>query len=772
MEENTSYPLMYLEDDASKDVSELIPLLSSEDEEQFNKEETPKTLPILPLKNMVLFPGVVIPITVGRDTSISLVQKANKSSKIVGVVAQIDPKVEDPKQKELYSIGTVAKILKLLKMPDGSTTVIMQGKKRFSLDTITKEKPFLEAEVSAYGSSAKQSITDKKFDALIASIKDLANNIIKLSPNLPSEAMLAIKNIESPGFLINFIASNMRAEVEKKQEILELLDLEERATLLLKRLTKNLQMLELKNDIQAKVKTDIDQQQREFFLNQQMKTIQEELGGNPLDQQIEEFEKKAKKKKWSSAVKDVFNKELGKLKRMNPASSEFSVQINYLENLVELPWNVYTKDNLDLKKAQSVLNQDHFGLDKVKERIIEHLAVLKLKKDLKSPIICLHGPPGVGKTSLGKSIARALDRKYVRMSLGGVKDEAEIRGHRRTYIGAMPGRILQNIKKVKSSNPVFILDEIDKVGNDFHGDPSSALLEVLDPEQNNTFHDNFIEVDYDLSKVMFIATANNIGTIQPALRDRMEMIEVSGYTVEEKIEIAHKYIIPKLIKDHGLKSADLSLEKKNIEYVIEQYTMESGVRGLEKKLAKIVRNTAKKIALEEKYQKKIKKERISSILGKGISKEKYQNNDIAGVVTGLAWTSVGGDVLFIETSINKGKGKLSLTGNLGNVMKESATIALQYLKSHPKLIGLQADVFDKWDVHLHVPQGATPKDGPSAGITILTSIASIFTQRKIREKLAMTGEITLRGDVLPVGGIKEKILAAKRANIKEIILCQ
>ncbi len=758
--------------DELNESSELIPLLSSEDEEQFNKEKTPKQLPILPLKNMVLFPGVVLPITVGRDKSIELIQKAYKGDKTVGVVAQKNAKIEEPKVIDLYSIGTVARILKLLKMPDGSTTVIIQGKKRFELSTITQEEPYLIAEVKAYGQDTVKADSDKEFEALISSIKDLANNIIKLSPQLPSEAVLAIKNIESPGFLINFIASNMRAEIQEKQELLELTEIKKRATLLLEKLTKNLQLLELKNDIQEKVKTDIDQQQREFFLNQQMKTIQEELGGSPTDQEVKAFEKKSKQKKWGKEVQKVFDKELNKLKRMNPASSEFSVQINYIENLVELPWNEYTKDNFDLKKAQNILDADHSGLEKVKDRIIEHLAVLKLKKDMKAPIICLHGPPGVGKTSLGKSIAQALNRKYIRMSLGGLRDEAEIRGHRRTYIGAMPGRILQNIKKVKSSNPVFILDEVDKVSADYHGDPSSALLEVLDPEQNNTFHDNFIEVDYDLSKVMFIATANNISKIQPALRDRMEMIHVSGYTVEEKVNIAQKHLIPKLIKEHGLKKTDIQIDKAVTEKLIEGYTMESGVRTLEKKLAKLVRNAAKNIALEKKYSKKVKKDALVDILGKSISKDKYKNNQHVGVVTGLAWTSVGGDILFIESSINKGKGKLNLTGNLGNVMKESAQLALQFLKSNHKLIGISPEVFDQHDLHIHVPQGAVKKDGPSAGITMLTSIASIFTNRKVKSHLAMSGEITLRGEVLPVGGIKEKILAAKRAGIKEIILCK
>lgn len=752
--------------------TELIPLLTSEDEEQFNSESIPDNLPILPLRNMVLFPGVVIPITVGRDKSIKLVKDAYKGEKIIGVVAQKNQSIEDPSEEHLYNIGTVARILRMLRMPDGSTTVIIQGKKRFKTESILQMEPYISANISPYGDGEPVSNKNNKFEALIGSIRDLAINIIKQSPQLPSEATIAVKNIESPAFLINFISSNMNASINEKQELLEMINLEERANSLLKKLTKELQMLQLKNDIQAKVKFDIDQQQKEFFLHQQMKTIQEELGGSPMDTEIKELEKKAKNKKWSQEVKKIFEKEIGKLQRMNTSSAEFSVQMNYVETLVDLPWGEYTKDNFDLKRAEKILDRDHYGLEKVKERIIEHLAVLKLKNDMKAPILCLYGPPGVGKTSLGKSVAEALNRKYIRMSLGGLRDEAEIRGHRRTYIGAMPGRVLQNMKKVKSSNPVFILDEIDKVGNDFHGDPSSALLEVLDPEQNNAFHDNFIEIDYDLSKVMFIATANNLNTIQPALRDRMEIINVTGYTVEEKIEIAKKHLIPKLLKEHGLKKTDIKIDKAVLEKVIESYTMESGVRKLEKRLAKIIRHIAKSIAMEEEYNKTIKKQDLQPILGKGISKEKYTSNDVAGVVTGLAWTAVGGDILFIETSLTKGKGRLTLTGNLGDVMKESATIALEYLKSHAHLIGLEQEIFDKWNIHIHVPEGATPKDGPSAGITMLTALASAFTQRKVKAKLAMTGEITLRGSVLPVGGIKEKILAAKRANITEIILCE
>ena len=752
--------------------SELIPLMTPEDEELINKEKVPSVLPILPLRNTVLFPGVVIPITAGRDASIQLIKDANAGDKIIGVVAQKNEEVENPTENDIYKTGVVAQILRVLKMPDGNTTVIIQGKKRFEIDQIVETKPYLKASTKEIIENRDLEKT-KEFTAIIDSIKDLALQIIKANPMLPSEASFAIKNIQSNSFLVNFISSNMDLTVKEKQVLLAQSNLKERALLTLKKLNKELQRLELKNDIQSKTRSDMDQQQREYYLHQQLKTIQEELGGVSNDEELEEMRIKSLSKKWNKEVSETFQKELGRLRRMNPQMAEYGVQRNYLELLLELPWGEYTVDKFDLKNAQKVLNRDHFGLEKVKERIIEHLAVLKLKGDMKSPIICLYGPPGVGKTSLGKSIAESLGRAYVRMSLGGLRDEAEIRGHRKTYIGAMPGRLIQNLKKAGSANPVFVLDEIDKLSSSHQGDPSSAMLEVLDPEQNTAFYDNYLEVGFDLSKVLFIATANNLGEIPWALRDRMELINVSGYTIEEKIEIAKKHLLPKQLKEHGLTVKDLKLGKAQIEKIVEGYTRESGVRGLEKQVAKVVRYAAKSIALEEAYDVVISNEDIEKILGPSrLDRDKYENNGVAGVVTGLAWTSLGGDILFIESILSKGKGGLTITGNLGKVMKESATIAMEYIKANADDFGVDPKILENYNVHIHVPEGATPKDGPSAGVTMLTSLVSLFTQRKVKSKLAMTGEITLRGKVLPVGGIKEKILAAKRANIKEIILCE
>ncbi len=752
---------------------DFIPLISDdEDDVDLKKSEIPKKLPILPLRNTVLFPGVIIPITVGREKSIKLIQEINKSDRVIGTVAQIDSRVNEPEEEDMYRIGTVAHILKVLEMPDGSTSVIIQGRQRFEMLEMVQAEPYHKAVVKLL-KDKKPNDKTREFEAIVGSLKDLSLRIIKLSSNIPPEASFAVKNIENMKFLVNFICSNSDIEIEEKQKLLEISDLKERSIRLLEHLTKQIQMLELKNDIQSKVKTDLDRQQREYLLHQQMKTIQDELGGSPIDQEIEELKRIAKNKKWTKEVSETFNKEIEKLHRLNPATGEYSVQLNYLQTLLDLPWNEFTEDNFDLKRAQKILDEDHFGLENVKDRIIEYLAVLKLKGDLKSPILCLYGPPGVGKTSLGKSIAKALDRKYVRMSLGGLHDEAEIRGHRKTYIGAMPGRIIQNIKKSKSSNPVFILDEIDKVGKDVHGDPASALLEVLDPEQNNAFHDNYLELEYDLSNVMFIATANTLSTISPALRDRMEMIDVSGYIVEEKVEIAKRHLIPKQLDAHGVKRSLVTFSKKVLEYIIENHTRESGVRTLDKTIAKVTRNLARKVALEEEFNKSLSINDIKEILGPPeFSKDRYQGNEFAGVVTGLAWTAVGGEILFIESSLSKGKGKLTLTGNLGDVMKESAVIALEYIKSHANDLGINEEAFDNWNIHIHVPEGAIPKDGPSAGITMATSLASLFTQRKVKRKLAMTGEITLRGKVLPVGGIKEKILAAKRADITDIIISE
>ncbi|MFA6248343.1 MAG: endopeptidase La [Mucilaginibacter sp.] len=751
--------------------SEFFPLMSSEDEEEMNNEQVPDIISILPLRNTVLFPGVVIPITVGRDKSIKLIRDANKGNRLIGVVAQQDVSIEDPTFSQLNKVGTIALIIKMLQMPDGNTTVILQGKKRFVLKEEVQSEPYIKATVEPFKEiKAKE---DKEFKAMVSSVKDMAMNIIQLSPNIPSEAGIAIRNIESTSFLINFISSNMNADMADKQQLLQTASLRDRINMVLEHLTLDLQMLELKNQIQTKVRVDLDKQQRDYFLNQQLKTIQEELGGTSPDLEIENLRQRALKKKWDKEVKAHFAKELEKLTRTNPAAADYSVQINYLELLLDLPWNEFTKDNFDLKRAQKVLDKDHFGLDKVKQRIIEYLAVLKLKHNMKAPILCLVGPPGVGKTSLGKSIAKALGRKYVRMALGGVRDEAEIRGHRKTYIGAMPGRIIQSVKKAGAANPVFILDEIDKVSTDFRGDPSSALLEVLDPEQNSTFYDNYVEMDFDLSNVMFIATANSLSSIQPALLDRMEIIEVNGYTVEEKIEIAKRHLLPKQREAHGLTVKDVVIKSDVVEKLIEDYTRESGVRALEKRIGSVIRGVAKNIAMEEPYNTLVSKKEVEKILGAPFyDKDLYENNDTAGVVTGLAWTSVGGDILFIEASLSPGNGKLTLTGSLGDVMKESVTIALAYLRAHATYFNINPKLFEQWDIHVHVPAGATPKDGPSAGVTMLTALVSAFTQRKVKPHLAMTGEITLRGRVLPVGGIKEKILAAKRANIKEIILCK
>ena len=752
--------------------SDLIPLMTPEDEEEIQNELLPESLPILPLRNTVLFPGVVIPITAGRDASVKLINDANANGKVIGVVSQKDENVEEPTLEDINTIGTVARILRVLKMPDGNVTIIIQGKKRFEINEIITEKPYLTATIKEVPET-KPDQGSEEFSAIVESIKDLALQIIKESPNIPSEATFAIKNIESNSFLINFVSSNMNLTVAEKQQLLEINDLKERALSTLRFMNLELQKLTLKNDIQSKVRYDLDQQQREYFLHQQMKTIQEELGGVSYEEEIEEMRERAKKKKWNDKVKEHFEKELAKMQRMNPQVAEYSIQRNYLDLYLDLPWNKFSKDNFDLKRAQRILDRDHYGLEDVKRRIIEYLAVLKLRNDMKSPILCLYGPPGVGKTSLGKSIAEALGREYVRISLGGLRDEAEIRGHRKTYIGAMPGRIIQSLKKAGTSNPVFVLDEIDKLSSSHNGDPSSAMLEVLDPEQNNEFYDNFLEMGYDLSKVMFVATSNSLSTIQPALRDRMEIINVTGYTIEEKVEIAKRHLLPKQLKEHGLSSEGLLIGKREMEKIVEGYTRESGVRGLEKQIAKMVRFAAKSIAMEETYNVKVTSEDVEKVLGPArLERDKYENNEVAGVVTGLAWTSVGGDILFIESILSKGKGAMTITGNLGQVMKESATIAMEYIKSNAELLGINPEIFEKYNVHIHVPEGATPKDGPSAGITMLTSLVSLFTQKRVKKSLAMTGEITLRGKVLPVGGIKEKILAAKRARIKEIILSE
>lgn len=754
------------------DESELIPILADGDEQELTNFQAPDVLPILPLRNTVLFPGVVIPITVGRAKSLKLIQEVFRTDKLLGTVTQIDGAVDDPEQKDLYQVGTVAQILKILEMPDGSTSVIIQGKRRFEVVEYLEEFPYFKAKVNLLDEITTDADNDE-FQAIVGSLKDLSVKIAQYSSNVPPEASFAVKNIENSTFLINFICSNTDLKVDEKQSLLEIADLRERGIQAISYLVKEVQMLELKRDIQSKVKLDLDQQQREFLLNQQIKTIQNELGGNPIEQEISDLKEAAKEKKWSAEMAEFFEKEVNKLSRLNPAAGEYSVQFAYCQTLLELPWNEYTEDNFDLKHAEKVLEEEHYGLEKVKERILEHLAVLKLKKDMKAPILCLYGPPGVGKTSLGKSIAKALGRKYARMSLGGLHDESEIRGHRKTYIGAMPGRILQNIKKAKSSNPVFILDELDKVSSDFHGDPASALLEVLDPEQNTEFHDNYIDLDYDLSKVMFIATANTLGTIAPPLRDRLELIDVSGYILEEKVEIAKRHLIPKQKENHGLKPEDVKFSRDVIELIVDRYTRESGVRELDKKIAKVVRRVARKVAFEDPYNVDLTEADIKEYLGAyEYSRETYQGNEFLGVVTGLAWTAHGGEILFVESSQSKGKGGLTLTGNLGEVMKESAMLALEYLKSHAEELGIDYEIFETHNWHIHVPEGAIPKDGPSAGITMVTSLASIITKRKVRKNIAMTGEMTLRGKVLPVGGIKEKILAAKRAGIKEVIMSE
>ncbi|GCC52260.1 endopeptidase La [Chryseotalea sanaruensis] len=751
---------------------DLIQMINPEQETDLKAEDLPEELSILPIKNTVLFPGVVIPITVGRQKSIKLVKKAYQGNRIIGVLPQKNAQQEEPTIDDIYRIGTVARIIKMLVLPDGNTTIIIQGKNRFSIKEFVQEEPYLTARIELLAEE-KANLNSREAKAIVQSLKEAALKILKLNPEIPQEAQVALDNIQSMSFLINFLSSNLNVDVSDKQKILETPNIIARGTLLLQYMSREIQMLEIKSEIQKKVHTDIDQQQRDYYLRQQIRVLQDELGFDGPDKEIEALRKKGEAKKWSADAQKQFNKELDKLGRVNPQAAEFPVGMNYVEFMLDLPWQEYTVDDFDLKKAKKILDQDHSGLEKVKTRILEYLAVLKLKRDMKGPILCLYGPPGVGKTSLGKSIAKALNRKYVRMSLGGVHDEAEIRGHRKTYVGAMPGKVLQNIKKSQSSNPVFILDEIDKLRADFRGDPSSAMLEVLDPEQNSAFVDNYLEVDYDLSKVLFIATANSLDTIQPALRDRMEIIEITGYTREEKVDIATKHLVPKQLKEHGLIPKDVKFAKEAVEKIIESYTRESGVRTLERKIGTMVRNVAKAVAMEEEYDKEITAETVRKVLGAEIfDDELYQGNEVAGVVTGLAWTQVGGEILFVESSLNRGKGALTISGQLGDVMKESAVAALSYLKSNADDLNIDHRLFQQYDLHIHVPAGAVPKDGPSAGITMLTSLASIFTQRKVKQNLAMTGEITLRGKVLPVGGIKEKILAAKRSGIKEIILSE
>ena len=756
----------------SEDEMDFLPIipLNESDQEDLNGIEVPAEIALLPLRNTVLFPGVVLPITVGRDKSIKAVNDAYKGDKLIGVVAQKDSSIEDPALKDLEHIGTIAKIVKLIKMPDGGTTIIIQGKNRFLIESIFEQDPYFKAKIKKL--EEEESPKDEDFNAYVANIKDLAADIVQLSPNIPSEASIILRNIENPAFLIHFVSSNLNTDIKDKQRLLELNQIRQRADLLMQLLQKELQFAELKNKVTTKTRTELDKQQREYFLQQQMKSIKEELGGDGNVQEVKEMQKKADAKKWPAAAKEMFKKGIEKLERMHPSTPDYSVVYNHLDLMLDLPWETYTEDHYDLKKAKKTLDIDHYGMYKIKERILEYLAVLKLKGDMKSPILCFVGPPGIGKTSLGRSIANAIGRKYVRLSLGGLHDESEIRGHRKTYIGAMPGRILQSIRKVKSSNPVMILDEIDKVGSDFRGDPSSALLEVLDPEQNHTFYDNYLESEYDLSKVLFIATANNVQNIQPALRDRLEIIDLSGYAVEEKIEIAKRHLFPKQKELHGLKSSNFKINDKVLEKIIQDYTRESGVRELDRQLASIMRYQARQLVLKGKLKASITPEDIEKMLGKPkYSNDIYKTANMAGVAVGLAWTYVGGEILFIETSLSDGKGELKLTGNLGNVMKESASTALTYLQSTANKYKLDRKLFEKKNIHVHVPEGAVPKDGPSAGVTMMTSIASAITGKRVKPFLAMTGEITLRGQVLPVGGIKEKVLAAKRAGLKEIILC-
>jgi ATP-dependent Lon protease len=775
MKEDKMLELSFIMDsEQGQPEGDFFPVLSREDELKIESEDIPEILNILPLRNTVLFPGVIIPITVGRDKSIKLIKDVYRKDRIIGVVAQKDPDIEDPGSDDLFETGTVAFIIKLLQMPDGNNTVIIQGRNRFRIDQMVQTDPYFAARVSSLKTTQPENIHSKEFNATIDSVKDLAMQIIRQSPNIPTEASFALQNIESPSFLLHFICSNLNIPLDEKQKLLETNEFEILSAKVLEYLTKELQMIELKNQIQKKVKKDIDKQQRDYLLNMQLKTIQDELGGSPHEQEIREMKEKASKKLWNDDVKNVFEKELQKLQRMNPSAAEYSIQMNYLEYMVELPWNEYTEDNNDLKHAERILDKDHFGLEKVKQRILEFLAVLKLKKNKNAPILCLVGPPGVGKTSLGRSLAEALGRKYIRISLGGLRDEAEMRGHRKTYIGAMPGRIIQSLKKAQSANPVFVLDEIDKVsGNNINGDPQAALLEILDPEQNTAFHDNYLEIDYDLSKILFIATANTLSTVHPALRDRMEIIEVSGYTLEEKVEIAINHLIPKQMEQHGLKLKDLNFSRQIIAKIIEDYTRESGVRALEQNIAKVIRHYIRFIAENESFDKKIQPDDIEKAIGiRKIQKERAFRNKEIGVVTGLAWTMYGGEILFVEASLSKGQGSLTMTGNLGDVMKESATLAYEYIKSHNKLLNIQSEKFENYNIHVHVPEGATPKDGPSAGITMFTAMTSVFTDQKVNPKIAMTGEITLRGKVLPVGGIKEKILAARRSGISEIILSE